>query len=91
MEDNQIQQPQLNNQVKPSQPFIRRWLPTIAGIAIVVFVGGGVFAWQYFGVPGEEIEDKTKELLFTNRVLSDNEVMEILKIFAETPISGFSI
>lgn len=86
MENNQIQRPQLNNSAEPTQSFIHRWLPTIAGVVIVVFIGGGVLAWQYFGVPGEENKDEIKELLIINRVLSDNEVIEILKIFAETPL-----
>lgn len=46
MEDNQTQQPQQNNQINPSQSFIHRWLPTIVGVVIVVFVGGGVLAYQ---------------------------------------------
>lgn len=59
MEDNQTQQPQLNNPTEPSQSFIHRWLPTIIGIAIVIFVGGGVLAWQYFGGLKEKVKDET--------------------------------
>ena len=46
MKDNQIQQPQQNNPIEPTQPFLHRWIPAIVGIAIVVFVGGGVLAYQ---------------------------------------------
>ena len=46
MEDNQVQQPQLNNQIEPTPSFLRRWLLMIVGIAIVVFAGGGVLAYQ---------------------------------------------
>lgn len=48
MDDNQIQQPQLHNPIEPPQSFVQRWLPTIIGIAIVVFVGGGVLVWNFF-------------------------------------------
>ena len=46
MEDNQVQQPQINNQIEPTPSFLRRWLLMIVGIAIVVFAGGGVLAYQ---------------------------------------------
>lgn len=61
MEDSQIQQPQPNNPIEPMQSFLHRWLPTIVGIAIVVFIGGGVLAWQYFGTGGgkEIAQDET--------------------------------
>jgi len=34
-----------------------------AGIVIIliVFIAGGIFAWQYFGVPGEEVKDETAD------------------------------
>jgi len=28
-------------------------------ITLIVFIGGGIFAWQYFGVPGKEAGDET--------------------------------
>ena len=58
MEDNQIQQPQQNNLTEPTQSFLHRWFPTIVGIAIVVFVGGGVLVWQNFVEPKEEVKDE---------------------------------
>ena len=28
-------------------------------IILIIFIGGGIFAWQYFGSPEEEVKDKT--------------------------------
>jgi len=62
MENNQTQQPQPANQIQPHK-VLHRWLPTIIGVAIVVFVGGGALAYQaWWSGPSEpEIQESKTE------------------------------
>jgi hypothetical protein len=39
-----------------NKEIIRAWLPSIAGVIIVLFIGGGIFAWQYSNLAKEKIE-----------------------------------
>jgi len=40
-----------------NRAFSKIWIAVI----LVVFFTGGIFAWQYFGAPGEETEDETAD------------------------------
>lgn len=42
--------------LKTNRGTIQTWLPTIAGIIIVLLIGGGIFAWQYFRIAKEEVK-----------------------------------
>ena len=45
---------QKSNQCEPAQPPLQRWLPTIIGVAVVVFAGAGVFVYQtWWSAPSE--------------------------------------
>jgi len=39
--------------IQSNKAAIQAWIPTIAGVIIVILIGGGILAWQYFWVPKE--------------------------------------